>query len=198
MRREMRFLFAAGLGACLTYPLAIFAPLPLGLRIVLGLMFGPLLGLGSYGLLRLIEMEAPSTPARIAAASNAIAGALFTAMLSVQAAAGNDHGRDALKVWLGLDVAWDIYIALGTALFGVAMLRHPRFGRAYGVTGLAIAALLFGFNLTTFPTPPANAGLIDVGPFVGLWYLVITIVAWRSLGWAEEREARAMLRAQHA
>ena len=29
-------------------------------------------------------------------------------------------------IWLGLDVAWDAYIGLGTLFLALAMLRHPR------------------------------------------------------------------------
>jgi hypothetical protein len=37
--------------------------------------------------------------------------------------------------------------------------------------------------------PPANAGLVDIGPLVGLWFLAATVQAWRSLGWARLRVA---------
>jgi hypothetical protein len=67
------------------------------------------------------------------------------------------------------------------------MLRHPRFVAAFGVPGILIAAVLLALNLGTFPTPPADAGLFDAGPLVGLWYLAVSVQAWRSLGWAETR-----------
>ena len=91
------------------------------------------------------------------------------------------------RPWLGLDVAWDAYIGVGTALFGFSMLRHPRFGWMFGVSGIAIALVLLCFNLYMFPAPPANAGLIDLGPLVGVWYLAVTLRTWQSLGWARER-----------
>jgi hypothetical protein len=90
------------------------------------------------------------------------------------------------KVQLGLDVSWDVFIGIGTLLFAVNMLNHPRFGKILGGIGALLAILLLGFNLYTFPMPPANANLIDFGPFVGLWYLVISIQALRSLAWAKE------------
>jgi hypothetical protein len=40
-----------------------------------------------------------------------------------------------------------------------------------GIAGLALAAAVLALNLSTFPTPPAEAGLVDVGPAIGLWYL---------------------------
>jgi hypothetical protein len=124
----------------------------------------------------------------MAAGLNGLGGALFTAMALVQMAVGHvtgDHAERPLQaIWLGLDVAWDAYIGLGTVLFGVSMLRHPRFGRLFGAGGIALGFGLLMLNLYAFPAPPANAGLLDLGPFVGLWYLAISVQMWRSQGWA--------------
>jgi hypothetical protein len=48
---------------------------------------------------------------------------------------------------------------------------------------MLLAVLLLGFNLATFPEPPGESNLVDLGPFVGLWYLAVTIQLWRSLAW---------------
>jgi hypothetical protein len=177
-RTELRWLLLAGFAACFAYPLGVFAPLPMAARTLLLIAFGPLLGLGSYGLYRSLTLERRSTPGALASASNALAGALFAAMILVQLAAGARHEEaQAQAVWLGLDVAWDVYIGTGTLLFAIAMRRHAWFGRAFAATGAVIAAVLLVFNVWTFPTPPANAGLIDAGPLVGAWYLAVTIAA---------------------
>ncbi len=175
--------------ACFAYPALIFAPLPLALSAALAASFGPTLAFGSIGLWRLIRLHHVSVAAAAGAGLNAIGGALFTAMLLVQmavgVATGNHTDRPLQAVWLGLDVAWDAYIGIGTALFGLSMVRHPRFGRVFGSTGIAIAIALLCLNLYTFPIPPANAGLVDLGPLVGCWYLVVTVRVWQSLDWAE-------------
>jgi hypothetical protein len=115
---------------------------------------------------------------------------LFTSMILVQIAAGmRGEGARAIAVWLGLDVAFDVYIGVGTIFLAVAVMRHEWFGRAFGLTGLAVAVVMLVLNLATFPTPPANAGLFDMGPFVGLWYLAITIA---SLVRLRQLNARAM------
>ena len=85
--------------------------------------------------------------------------------------------------------AWDGYIGLGTICFGLAMLRHPRFGRVFGVSGIVIGAGLLALNLWTFPSPPVNAGLVDLGPAVGLWYLVVTIRMASSFSWVRGQAA---------
>jgi hypothetical protein len=111
-------------------------------------------------------------------------------MLLVQLAvrarvSGGEVPPELIAVWLGLDVAWDVYVGLGTGLFALAMLHHPRFGATFGIAGVLIAAVLLALNLGTFPTPPADAGLFDAGPLVGLWYVAVSVQAWRSLGWAK-------------
>ncbi len=196
----------AGVVACVSYPALVFVPMPPFLTAVVAATFGPALGLASVGLYQFIRLDRDRVAAQIGALSNLLAGALVTAMVAVQLAVASH--RDAYFagpepdpavratigwVWdviLGLDVAFDVYIGLGTVLFGVAMLGHPRLGRVVGWAGILIGGVaVLGFNLYTLPTPPANAGLIDSGPLCGLWYLVVIVMIWRSLGWVEEKLA---------
>jgi hypothetical protein len=85
-----------------------------------------------------------------------------------------DEGLRA--VYWGLDVAWDLYIALGTVAFAIA-LYHARWLRLWALPGLAAGAALFVLNLASFPEPPGSAGLVDIGPLVGLWYTGVTVGA---------------------
>jgi len=88
---------------------------------------------------------------------------------------------------LGMDVSWDIYIGVATVLLGWAIRRHPRFGPVFSAVTIAIGAVLLLLNLLTFPRPPGEAGSVDVGPLVGLWYLVLSIRVWTSLAWWDRR-----------
>ena len=179
-----------GICASVLYPVLLFAPLPLAVTAGVGAFLGPAIGLGSLGLYRLIALHSPSVAAAIGAIHNLIAGALFTAMALVQLAVRSrnpGHASDLVGVWLGLDVAWDIYIGLGTLAFAWAMRHHPRYGWTFAGPGLALGLLVIVLNLIPFPVPPAEAGSFDIGPLVGIWYLAATIQAWRSLAWARQR-----------
>jgi len=191
-RRAVRLGIAAGLFACLAYPLAAFAHLPRLPETALVACFGPALAVACYGLRRLLDLEKPLLSAALGLLLNALAGALYTAMGLLQVAVVFTAGAEKVSshlvaIWLGLDVAWDAYVGLGTICFALAMWRHPRFGRIFAILGIAIGAGLPALHLLTFPTPPQNAGLVDLGPALGLWYLAVTIQMWRSLAWAEGR-----------
>ncbi len=181
----------SGLATCIVYPALTVAQPPEAVALVLAASMGPLLAVASWGLRKFLDLHRPSLSADLGAMFNALAGALLTAMFLVQFAIGvrtGDHPtREAEAVWLGLDVAWDVYIGLGTLLFAINALYHPRLGRITGSLGVLIALGLLGFNLATFPTPPANAGLIDLGPFIGAWYLLVTVLVIRSRRWVRQR-----------
>jgi hypothetical protein len=113
---------------------------------------------------------------------------MFLVQIAVKDVVGDDPAEEIEAVWLGLDVAWDVYIGLGTLLFALSALAHPRLGRVFGIAGILIAVLLLTLNLYSFPTPPADDGLIDTGPLVGVWYLVTVVVMFRSLAWARARD----------
>ena len=81
----------------------------------------------------------------------------------------------------GLDVSWDIFASLGTVLLAVSLARHPAFRRTWCAVGAAVAAMALILNLATFPTAPAAAGLVDLGPGVGAWYGITLLLFARYL-----------------
>ena len=198
----------AGLAVSVIYPLMIFAPLPRKLTVIFASLFGPLLMLASLGLYYFLVVHRKTITAQLAVLSNIAASVLVTLMLIVQlsvnlsmdklmASSGAGVSEQTMKwIWqvvdkiqLGIDVSWDIFIAIGTILFGVAMMKHPRFGRIFGLLGFLVGHLLLIFNLATFPIPPGDAGLIDLGPAAGLWYLAAALMILRSLKWFDDRLA---------
>ncbi|MCW8961019.1 MAG: hypothetical protein OQK29_05600, partial [Ignavibacteriaceae bacterium] len=130
--------------------------------------------------------------------SNIIAGVLVMTMLLVQIAIRSSRPEviDEASVWiwksinqvhLGLDVAWDVYIFFGTLLFAISMFRHPKLGKILSITGIIISVIMIILNAVSFPVPPANAGLIDLGPLIGLWYLVVTLFIIFNFKWVDEQ-----------
>jgi hypothetical protein len=195
----------AGFLTSIIYPLLIFVDLPKLITVFLAAFVGPLLSVASYGLYQFMKLHRKTVTLQIAMVSNIIAGAIFNLMLIVQLATRvgmrnyldrvNNSATTEMLRWIskgvltvqaGLDVSWDIYIVIGTFFFGLNMLVHPRFGRIFAGIGILMALLLLVFNLYTFPTPPMEAELIDFGPFVGLWYLAVTVQIFRSTKWVKK------------
>ena len=151
-------------------------------------MFGPLVACASVGLYRVLAWRGATIAEFLAAVANVAAGALVVAMLLVQIALddaeeqapGLDPSTERVfdHVHFGLDLAWDTFICLGTALFGLAMLRRPGFGLVVGGAGMVIGIAVYVVNFATFPDPPSE-NAVDLGPLIGLWYAVVSVLLLR-------------------
>jgi hypothetical protein len=195
-----------GLGATIIYPLLLLVGFPLIVTVVLAATLGILLSLGSIGLFFFLGVFRKTISMHLAALFNIIGGTIFNLMILVQLTvrnymsaylkeSTNEYSREIIsqiwrgvdKVQLGLDVAWDVYICTGTFLFALNMFKHPRFGKAFTISGLFISTILLGLNIYSFPVPPDEAGLIDLGPLLGLWYTAVAIRTLLSLNWLDEQ-----------
>jgi hypothetical protein len=76
----------AGIFTCLAYPLLVFLPLPRVATAALAACIGPALGLASYGLKTLLDLERSTVSSALGLLLNSLAGAMFSAMLLVQLA----------------------------------------------------------------------------------------------------------------
>jgi len=194
----------AGLIASVDYPVMIATAghVPRILTLILGSAFGPSLAIASVGLYYFLKAEGDRVAAQIAVVANVVAGAFVTGMIIVQLAiqfpqldyiarSGADPAIQTIIRWtwfvvLGLDVSFDVFLAIGTFCFALLMLKHPRFGKRFGTAGfLIVVPLLVGLKFYTFPYPPKDVGFTiwDPGPWTDLWYLAVTIQLWRSLKW---------------
>ena len=192
-----------GIVVSFIYPALIFIPMPFTLSVFLICLFGPLLSLASAGLYVFLRLDRKTISGLIAVVSNIIAGILLTTMLLVQQAirfsrpdtienAQNWIWKSINQVHLGLDVSWDVYIFLGTLLFAISMFKHPKLGILFSISGVLIAVTLIVLNILNFPVPPGDAGSFDMGPLVGLWYLIVTVKILLSLKWVDKQLSEAI------
>jgi len=168
----------AGLLAIASYIalIASSAPPPLAVLLTFGFSFG--FTVASVALHLGVTSAAAPRLSLLGAIANTVAAGQLTAMLLVQLAvkAAVPHPEPAFTgIWLGLDVAWDLFGGTGTLLFALALWYHPRFRPIIPLLGVVVALLLLALNIGTFPTPPAAAGLVDVGPLVALWYVLLCV-----------------------
>jgi len=80
------------------------------------------------------------------------------------------------RVQLGADVAFDIFYSLGIILISIVIVRRHGFGRLVGVFGLFVATGLLALNIWFFPTPPAAAGSVDLGPASIVWWVGLFVL----------------------
>ncbi len=201
-----RFAAIVGLLACASYfGSAVFHLFPRAISRTLFFAVGPLSAASTVGFYFAVRPHADSIPLFIGTVFNVIAGAIVNIMAVVQDTqftvlrgkireASDEASKEVLThifwgvnvVQSGLDVSWDIFVSTGTALLALALARHPRFGMLFAVPGVAVGICTLAFNLYTFPTAPASAGLIDLGPAVGAWYVIALIRLALVSGWVRE------------
>ena len=182
----------AGIISIVFYISAVAIPLPSPIPRLLAFAF-PLLWIVSYmAFYHFLKKERHTPSLEIAYIFGIIGAALACSLLVVQQAniiwhneamesAQTDEARALLKaayrganrVQAGLDVAFDIFITIAMILFGINLAKSSRLPSFLGIVMSLIAAVLLVFNMVTFPDAPAEAGLIDAGPFLGLWMLLV-------------------------
>lgn len=184
----------SGISSTLFYFGAAFAPLPDSIAMLLAFAFGPLLTVSFYSVNRFFSATRASIRLEIASLLGVIAGTMVTLMLVIQigngivradalAEAATESTREAIQqAWRAvnrvqylIDVVWDIFICSASVLLGTYLYSHPRYGKIWGGSGVVAGALLLFLNLQTFPTAPAEAGSIDLGPVVALWFTAVFV-----------------------
>jgi len=173
-------------------------PLPDRLATVLALIMPLFLLVGHVGLYHFLSRHRQAFTTQLAAILGICAPVLVSAMITVQMSLVSYMERyyhpldEAMKasqinIWravdsvqLGLDVAWDMFILPTIILFSWSLMKNPAFGRVFGGIGLFLGIGGLALNIWTFPTPPINVGLPDVGPFAVTWYGILFILMIRA------------------
>ncbi len=184
----------AGILSIIFYVSAILPILPDSIGLLVAFSFPLLWIIGYMGLYHFLKNQNHTPTLEIAYIFGIIGAALACTLIVVQQAnfiwndlamesAATDEikalyrasFRGANRVQAGMDVAFDIFITISWVLFGLNIARSPSFNKILGWSGSLIAFCLLTLNMYTFPDAPAESGLFDLGPFLGLWALVFFI-----------------------
>jgi hypothetical protein len=183
----------AGVVAVACYVLAIAIPWPetqLGTSAALIVVSAwPILStIYSYGLYSFVAAERESAANRLAFVFAVAAFATVLGMIIVQLAVGagideiakglDEQTGKALRrglrmIDLGLDVAWDLLIGTALMLSGTAMRRRSGLGLPWAIPSIVLGVALIVLNAATFPWPPADRGLMDIGPLIGAFVMAL-------------------------
>jgi len=193
-----------GMCAGISYAVSVAVSLPPQIAYPVFWAFGPLLCASAPGFYYFVKHHRKTIPLQIGTLFLIIAGASVTMMGTMQAAVralfrsvslegATEVTQEAWElsykvadtVQLGADVAWDIFIFAGVFFLGWVMFKHPKLGWMFGTPGCIIAILGLAFNIYTFPHNPGTEGLVDMGPFMGLWFFAVSIKVIFSLKWMD-------------
>jgi hypothetical protein len=193
-----------GFLAGVSYAVSVAVSLPPQIAYPVFWAFGPLLCASAPGFYHFVKHYRKSIPLQIGTLFLIIAGASVTMMGTMQAAVRAEFRAVSLEgasditkeswemaynvanaVQMGADVAWDIFIFASVFLLGIVMFKHPKLGWIFGAPGCIVAFLGLAFNVYTFPHNPGTQGLVDMGPFVGLWFSAVAIKVIFSLKWMD-------------
>ena len=175
------------------------------LSLVLAFAIGPVAMFGTLALSENLMRVFGTSTLRIGTIFLVIAFALLTLMLTMQQAIFAEYrqlldataapeAQASLKasfalinqVHLGADVAFDIFYSLGIIFVSSVLVRSKGIERVIGTYGVVAASGLLVLNLWFFPTPPAAAGSIDLGPATIVWWVALIVFDSR----LSKREAR--------
>lgn len=167
----------AGVIAITSYFLAAFINASVQITFLLALLF-PIAGIVFIFCIKEYTVLHGNIPvSKLAFSFGLIAFTTVGAMLAVQIAVQEGIRADSAElklikqsmrmVDLGLDVAWDMFIGSYLILFCISALKI-KILKWWGLVLGSMGALLIILNVSTFPVPPADKGLFDIGPFIAV------------------------------
>jgi drug/metabolite transporter (DMT)-like permease len=183
----------AGFGGTLAYFIIAFVSLPDNLTFLLAMFFPVGLIIFFYSLREFIKSKASNHFNELSFLFCSFALVIVAVMLSVQI--GIQSGIDAknatdsvkqIKMMLrsidmGIDVAWDVFISTGMIFLAFATFKLPAL-KWWGIVNGLLGLMLLVFNILSFPEPPMDAGLMDVGPFIALFWILLQIrMVWMAI-----------------
>lgn len=174
-------------------------------------LFGPLLVVASYGFCYFFRWHGRmSVLLELGRVFMVLAGAMVCLMGTMQAVSREHFDllgtmwppdtateafrmgfRGANSIQSGADLAWDTFIFFGTLFNGLFMVMQRKVWRILGAFGVAFGAIGIIFNYSVWPANPGNAGLIDIGPLTGTWYLIAYVYLLTQLRVGQTRASAA-------
>jgi hypothetical protein len=182
----------SGIIGTLCYIIAITVPMNNMASYILATSWPILSIIFVFSLFRFIELETHSPMNQLAFIFSVLAFVLLTAMISSQVAVrigideliqtSSPNQEEILKLMrrsirlvdMGIDVAWDIFIGTALMFLAFALKGHSNFGLWWGIPLILLGVLLIAFNVITFPHPPGSRNLVDIGPAIGLYIIMLS------------------------
>lgn len=181
---------------------------PVKLSIFMLLMLGPFAIFGMFSIAKFLNRDTPSQGVDMGKSFGIVAFSIWVCVMCIQQGS-RMYFHDILipqaepeqveiykmvlrginSVQFTMDIAFDIFYCLLVMLYSAAMIRDKYFGKIVGIFGFLSGLGLLVLNLHSFPYPPAESGLIDLGPVTGIFWVIVIVLFMRG-EWMEEKAAR--------
>jgi len=180
---------------------------PMNFAIFMILMLGPLAIFGMYAIAKFLSREKKSQVVDMGKIFGIAAFSIWVCVMCIQQGSRlyfHEHLmadstpeiagtykmilQGVNSVQFTMDIAFDIFYCLLVILYSIKMITDKYFGKVVGIFGLISGLGLLILNLYTFPYPPAESGLIDLGPVTGIFWVVVIVMFMR--GERIEKKAR--------
>ncbi|UCD18218.1 MAG: hypothetical protein JSV44_04715 [Candidatus Zixiibacteriota bacterium] len=170
--------------------------------------FGPMVIVAGMGLYHFLLTRGESVRLQLAKMFMVFGGVCVTIVITVRGVALYEFpgfkpeatDRAAIGAWnhaykaimltqRGVELAWGIFIYMAVILFASAIFAHRTSGKIIGTFGMTIGLLGLFFDFIIWPADPESAGLVNMGPFVGFWFIAVAImmaVQYKKLGSTSE------------
>jgi len=171
---------------------------PLKFAIFMFLMLGPLAIFGMYSIAKFLNREKKSQLVDLGKIFGISAFTIWVCVMCIQQGSRlyfHEHLildsapeiaetykmilKGANSVQFTMDIAFDIFYCMLVILYSIKMITDKYFGKIVGIYGLLSGIGLLVLNLYTFPYPPAESGLIDLGPFTGIFWVAVIVMFMR-------------------
>jgi hypothetical protein len=190
-------LSVAALLVLLAYLNATIFGIPIPDRLVLMLIFllGPVAIAGVMEIRKKLSLQYSGSLLDVASVFLIIGFSLLNLMIVVQQtifafhrkamqAATDDAAKETLRlvfsevnyVQLGIDISLDIFYCIGLILLSIVLMQLSLSRKILGLYGLITGLGLLVLNMWTFPAPPGESGLIDLGPATALFWVAFIVM----------------------
>lgn len=127
---------------------------------------GPLVALTGWSLASFLRTEVDDVAARFSGIAHIVAGALF----GTAALAGGPGLAESMRVWALSGAVW---LCVGVIALGAVALRHPLFGRTFGLIGVVGGFSTMVWTGYSLPATGGVQALLHPLTLLGVWYIAM-------------------------
>lgn len=134
--------------------------LPGAVERILSIAVGPLLVLAGWSLSEFVRAGSDGIAVRFSAIAMVVSGATL----------GLTQFVESVPLVQAMEVGWSLWLSFGAIALGLAVLKHPLFGTAFGWIGVGLGVVSIGWIGAGLPASLASSGWFHPLLALAVWY----------------------------